>query len=351
MDQKKYQVFVSSTFKDLQKERHQVMKVLLEMDCIPSGMELFPAANEDQWSLIKGVIDDCDYYIVIVAGRYGSTDDDGIGYTEKEYRYALKAKKPVIAFLHKDPGMIPNERTEQTDSGKEKLDVFRALLEQRACRHWKTPHELGSAVVLSLTQLRKKEPGIGWIRADQVPKASGAEEILRLRKTIEELRAKLSQARTEAPPGTDHLAKGKDVIEIKVRTLYRNIGDSSDVVNSIATVSLSWDEMFFAVSPLMIDEASESDLGEALADKIKPKVRHKVCFGDSDTLTSFDARLDSVRIDPDSFGTIIVQLRALGLIAKSVRTRSVKDTATYWALTPYGDNTMNSLRAIRRPLH
>ena len=50
---KRYQVFVSSTYEDLQEERQQVMQALLELDCIPSGMELFPAANDDQWTLIK----------------------------------------------------------------------------------------------------------------------------------------------------------------------------------------------------------------------------------------------------------------------------------------------------------
>jgi hypothetical protein len=32
------------------------MQALLELDCIPSGMELFPAAAETQWSLIQRVI-------------------------------------------------------------------------------------------------------------------------------------------------------------------------------------------------------------------------------------------------------------------------------------------------------
>jgi hypothetical protein len=69
----RYQTFVSSTFLDLQEERTEVMQALLLLDAIPAGMELFPAANEDQWTLIKKVIiDDCDYDIVIVAGRYGS---------------------------------------------------------------------------------------------------------------------------------------------------------------------------------------------------------------------------------------------------------------------------------------
>ena len=41
-------------------------------------MELFPAADEEQLNFIKRVIDDCDYYLLIVGGRYGSTDPKGL---------------------------------------------------------------------------------------------------------------------------------------------------------------------------------------------------------------------------------------------------------------------------------
>ena len=91
---KRYQVFVSSTYDDLQDERKEVMQALLELDCIPAGMELFPASSEDQWSLIKRVIDDCDYYILIIGGRYGSVGPDGISYTQMEFEYALKQGSP-----------------------------------------------------------------------------------------------------------------------------------------------------------------------------------------------------------------------------------------------------------------
>ena len=97
----------------LREERQEVMHALLELDCIPSGMELFPAADEDQWSLIKGVIDECDYYILILGGRYGSISPDGVGYTEMEYQYALEKGKPIIAFLHKDPDSLAKKKTEQ----------------------------------------------------------------------------------------------------------------------------------------------------------------------------------------------------------------------------------------------
>src|ERR1700730_2210480 len=114
---RRYQVFFSSTYVDLQEERRQVMQALLELDCIPSGMELFPAADDDQWNLIKQVIDDCDYYLVIIGGRYGSMGKDGRSYTQMEYEYALSKNKPVLAFLHKNPGSIAAERTEEGAEG------------------------------------------------------------------------------------------------------------------------------------------------------------------------------------------------------------------------------------------
>jgi len=42
---KKYQVFVSSTYKDLKEERMAVTHLLLKMGFIPVGMEQFPASN------------------------------------------------------------------------------------------------------------------------------------------------------------------------------------------------------------------------------------------------------------------------------------------------------------------
>jgi hypothetical protein len=78
------------------------MKALLELDCIPCGMEYFPAANEDQWTFIKNLIDKCDYYVVIIGGKYGSEDSEGKSYTQKEYEYALSKEIPTIGFIHRD---------------------------------------------------------------------------------------------------------------------------------------------------------------------------------------------------------------------------------------------------------
>ena len=119
--EKRYQVFISSTFRDLVQERQEVLKAVLEIDHMPAGMELFPAADDAAWQLIKDVIDGSDYYVVIIGGRYGSLDDTGIGYTEKEYDYAASQKKPVIPLLHKNPDNLPRDKTETDQASWEKL--------------------------------------------------------------------------------------------------------------------------------------------------------------------------------------------------------------------------------------
>ena len=98
--EKYYKVFVSSTYEDLHEERLCVMHSLLELNCIPTGMELFPATDDGQWAYLQRIIDKCDYYVLIVAGRYGSEASIGISYTEMEYRYALEKKKPIISVSY-----------------------------------------------------------------------------------------------------------------------------------------------------------------------------------------------------------------------------------------------------------
>src|SRR3954465_1525653 len=97
--ERRYQVFVSSTFVDLEEERQKVLQAILEMRAFPAGMELFPSANEEQWNFIKREIESSDYYIVIVAGKYGSVAPDGLTFTEKEYDYAVEIGKPIMGFL------------------------------------------------------------------------------------------------------------------------------------------------------------------------------------------------------------------------------------------------------------
>ena len=96
---KKYQVFVSSTFIDLKEVRKKVIEILLMADCIPACMESFTATDAEQFDVIKKIIDLCDYYVLILGKRYGSISEaTGISYTEMEYDYAVSKNIPVLVF-------------------------------------------------------------------------------------------------------------------------------------------------------------------------------------------------------------------------------------------------------------
>jgi hypothetical protein len=112
-----------------------------------------------------------------------------------EYRYAIENGKPTIAFLHRDPGKIIADKTESSTEGKEKLQTFRASVEKKLCKHWDTPQELGSVVSRSLIQLIKSTPAVGWVRANELATTEATAELLKLRRTVDELQSELARAR------------------------------------------------------------------------------------------------------------------------------------------------------------
>ncbi len=339
---KRYQVFVSSTYKDLQLERQEVMHALLELDCIPAGMELFPAADDDQWTLIKKVIDDCDYYIVIIGGRYGSVGNNGISYTEMEYRYASDMSKPVMAFLHKDQGAIPANKTEQTEEGRKKLDEFEELAKKKMCKYWTSPDNLGSVVSRSLVQLIKNTPAIGWVNANQMASEDATKEILRLRQQVDDLHQEIEQARITAPKGSEELAQGDDKFQTHF-TIRSGVFEPEIVDSDFLT---TWNNIFSAIAPNLIHECSERDMRTSLNNFIRAENECSV----ETKPAMMGLNLQEFLIEENDFQTIKIQLRALGLITMSQKKhRSVKDTDTYWTLTPYSNEVMNKLRAIRRP--
>lgn len=166
-EDKKYQVFISSTHDDLIEERQKVFDAVLTLCQIPIGMEMFSAEDEDQWEIIKSHIDDTDYYVLIIANRYGSVikegPDAGISYTEKEYNYAVSQGVPVLAYLIDEsvpvkPSFVEKENIDKLKAFKEKVCQGREVV------WWKSPDELAAKVSQSLFKQIRKDKRPGWVR-------------------------------------------------------------------------------------------------------------------------------------------------------------------------------------------
>jgi len=217
------------------------------MDCIPSGMELFPAADEEQWEFIKRVIDDCDYYLLIIGGRYGSTTPEGISYTEKEYDYAFERGLKVIAFLHSSPEDIPAGKSEANPELRERLTAFRnKVAKSRLVKFWKTTDELPGLVALSLSKTIKTYPAVGWVRADQVSNNELLNELNELRKKKEELEGELARLSETTIVEIPDLASLDE--KINVFGEYK-----SQHSFSRWSLEITWREIFALLSPYLLD--------------------------------------------------------------------------------------------------
>ncbi len=168
--EKKYQVFISSTFEDLKIERQAAIGCLLDMQCIPVGMEQFPASPLSQWEYITRMIDMSDYYILIIAGRYGSLDSEGnISYTEKEYQYAKNNGIPILAFLYKDITQLPSEKKEKSEELQKKLLHFRDKVQADGLiDFYSSPEELKYEIARAIRQVVSDVSASGWVRVDQI---------------------------------------------------------------------------------------------------------------------------------------------------------------------------------------
>ena len=172
--ERKYQVFISSTYEYLKTERQAAISCLLDMNCIPVGMEQFPASSLSQWEYIKKMIDMSDYYLLIVAGKYGSIDpEENISYTEKEYRYAIHKKMPILAFLHKNIDSLPAIKVGATDEERERVKNFHNTVKEagRLVDFYSNEDELKYKIAMAMPKIINDAPMPGWVRADQAEKA------------------------------------------------------------------------------------------------------------------------------------------------------------------------------------
>jgi Domain of unknown function (DUF4062) len=340
---RRYQVFLSSTYVDLQEARSEAIQALLELDCMPAGMELFPAANEQQWNWIKKIIDESDYYVVIVGGRYGTMHPENkISYTEMEYRYAIDSGKPIIAFLHEDPGKLASAHCEATTEGRDRLASFRQLCEGKLCKYWSAPADLAAKLSRSLTQLMKHEPRGGWVKST----AAGGDlelEVLRLRDENASLRAAV-QSLSSVQVDEAGIASGTDVFELEFHCELQSAKTNKaggrywikgrDIWEKI---NVTWDQIYFASIPALTGTKREVDIYTLLNNLILSNVsRQSLELED-------DERVLQIRILSHCGQQIKMQFTALGFIASEVDGYQV-----LWSPTLKGMNQIVKLGALKK---
>lgn len=293
---KRYQVFISSTFRDLEEERRMVMQAVLRHHCFPAGMELFVATNTNLWDYIKQIIDDSDFYVLIVAGKSGSTHPEKkISYTEMEYDYAVSKGKNILRFVHRNIENLPPDKRELGSEQELQRSFIKKLLNSsKGASLWDTQAELSNGVIAALHVEIQKGEAIGWVRGDE----DGIRHVLtNARSTIQDLQSQISlqNLKCDVPAAEiadeDHLVfipfkyveerssenenfgstSDSSCLEIRLGNFYRTILPAlrnglyyynfvNEVKDHIRTTMLAPDSSYYKVNEVIVDASKCSEL-------------------------------------------------------------------------------------------
>lgn len=177
-----YTAFISST-SDLVEERRHLNDKLIDFNIFPFAMEHFTVPTIDGFSDIKKMISNSDFFFMILGLRYGSRDQEGKSWTQKEYEYASCHKdqngtKIWVAFTSElnevlgeyDPAMSDEELMQICPSDdlqdlRDQLDFARSLASGSSMvATFHSPEELGIHCISLATRSVLDGDVKGWER-------------------------------------------------------------------------------------------------------------------------------------------------------------------------------------------
>ncbi|EOU1714960.1 MAG: DUF4062 domain-containing protein [Clostridium perfringens] len=325
--EKRYQVFISSTFADLQEERKAIMDAIMDLNCFPAGMEMFPANDSEQFEYIKTIIDDSDYYVLVLAGRYGSVAEDGKSYTEKEFDYAKEKGIPVLVFVKRDLENIPLNKTDSSEEKMKKLKNFiEKAMKNRLAKYWEDSKELKYEVHSSLSKAFKTHPRTGWVKGNINNNESLLKQLNDLRIENDNLKNTVSSLNEEIAIDNNYLdinikdlAQGEDTYTIK----YAYYGETRKLIE--AELNLTWNDIALIVIKIVrYDSQNEGNI----KDRMEYEISNLYLDG------------GKLYISIKQINVILAQLVALGYI---------ENDSEWYEATELGEKLLlNSLLVLRK---
>lgn len=305
--EKKYQIFISSTFADLKDHRLAAMNAVIDLRHIPIGMEGFPAIDQQQMLYITRLIDECDYYVLIVGERYGSKSPNGKSYTELEYDYASSSGKHVLAFLS---AQFEEDNCDDYAS----LALFRErVAASRIVKFWTDKSALELAVVKSLSNAFEADPREGWVKASNAVDPNVLQELASAQRKISELETRLA---SNSPAPIPNLA-GLDDPAVLSYEMKISINHSYHWTQ----FQTSWRAVFLAIAPDFRVGHTIRSLSSGLTEFLKLNGRDPYVVRFTDT--------ELVRL--------LNQFELLGLMASRVSKSTSGSMEVFYRLTDRGE--------------
>lgn len=184
IDKKIYSAFISSNFEKLREERNIVIDNLLDFRILPIGMEHFTVSSNSDFSDIEELIDDSDFFIMLLGSHYGSCDDNGVSWTEREYRYAFKKNKPMLVIICKElAANLKKTAQELTTDELRQIEFCKEIKFTRMV----TDEFTIKTIIVQFFNTYNFSKCTGWTRIEDISKDEAAFEKWRKEKSVFDL--------------------------------------------------------------------------------------------------------------------------------------------------------------------
>jgi hypothetical protein len=199
----KYHIFIGSTLDDLKNERKELSRIIMELGHIPVTADYLDETSRNTPKLLQKAIEECDYFIALVAHRYaaGHAKEKKILPLIAEYSIAVQKGIPVLALVIDEKARWKPIKMEKDSTFIRKLNDFKAKLHTGPCASWlNTPDLCQKAQTLLMQELHVNARS-GWVRADSVINPGVANELSRLSSENDFLRRRLGGEAAEIASG------------------------------------------------------------------------------------------------------------------------------------------------------
>lgn len=331
---RKYQIFISSTYKDLKDERQAAVEAVLLAGHIPAGMELFSAGDESQLDVIRRWIDDSDIFMLVLGARYGSIEPkSGKSYVEIEYDHAVARGKPYFALVLTDEAVKRKEDGKEAgpeSASGEALQEFRAKILRKISRSVEDSKDIKLFAMEAIRHIEEKHSLTGWVRGDEAIDVQPlVDQIANLTNENVSLKRDLSDAKTATALPADEIADFDSRIEIRGTYIGPAYGD-----NRNRTIAVTWRELFSLIAPILLEHPGNE------------AVRHYLTTQLFASIGMTNNR--SQGIHEQDFQTIKIQFSALGLVRVKYSKTTNGGMALFWSLTEKGEKALYENRTVKR---
>ncbi len=337
MSEKRYHVYIStSVWDDVKPERLKLENTLLNLGVFP--WEFNEPRTSLNTALARRQIDDCDYVIFLLGGRYGDLSASGISYMHLDFLYAMNKQKNIISFVDAHPEKRLEAERENDPEMLKKFSAFREQL-QRDSHHYaeyKNNVELERITRNTFAKAIVETPALGWTR----PRNSDVlqNEIQRLRQKIAKLEESLVQARHEVHENTvKDIASDPEAEKVAIgyRAHAYQDGNLKDIYPQR---DMTWMELFYVLAPNFVEPTLESHFQRILNQYLE-----STALDDAREILPRAHAVSRTQIDARSLQQIKLQMKWNNWIIP--QSKSTSSSRVYWELTPEGQHILSESKA------